>query len=119
MFTPDAIRGERKYGTRGGCTHELLEGLNLPGNVAESIAEQQTFFLVAHCTASFFLITSLTLGRGGMHMAGGGMHRGGGGMHVHPVHPPWVRHWFQSHSVCSWYIRYRTGTGSGPVSAYR
>jgi hypothetical protein len=33
---------------------------------------------------------------GGMHMAeGGGCPGGGGGMHVHPVHPPWVRHWYQ------------------------
>jgi hypothetical protein len=49
------------------------------------------FFLLP--TASSFLITSLSGWEGGMHMAGGGMHRGGGGMHVHPVHPPWVRHW--------------------------
>ncbi len=53
------------------------------------------FFLVAHC-----LIFSQA-GEGGMHMAGRGMH-------VHPVHPPWVRHWRQGvddspESVCfSW-----------------
>jgi hypothetical protein len=35
------------------------------------------------------------LGRGDAHGRGGGCTGGGGGMHVHPVHPPWVRHWNQ------------------------
>jgi hypothetical protein len=35
-----------------------------------------------------------------MHMAeGGGCTGGGGGMHVHPVHPPWVRHWRTAHEI--------------------
>jgi hypothetical protein len=45
------------------------------------VAGKQTciFFLLP--TDSSFLITSLS----------GWI---GGGMHMHPVHPPWVRHWF-------------------------
>jgi hypothetical protein len=37
-FTPKAVRGTKKYSTAGGCTEDLLENLQLPPEVAQSIA---------------------------------------------------------------------------------
>jgi hypothetical protein len=39
IFTPHAIKGDRKYGTSGGCTKELLDDFKLPDDVARSLAE--------------------------------------------------------------------------------
>jgi hypothetical protein len=38
-FQPAAIRGNKKFGTQGGCTHELLDELQLPEEIAKSLAE--------------------------------------------------------------------------------
>jgi len=38
-FTPKAVKGDRKYGTAGGCTKDLLSDLQLPDDVAQSLAE--------------------------------------------------------------------------------
>ncbi len=60
------------------------------------VAGKQTciFFLLpsAHCL--IFSHNQISgWGGGDAHGQGGGCTGGGGGMHVHPVHPPWVRHW--------------------------
>jgi hypothetical protein len=58
------------------------------------------FFLLP--TASSFLITSLSgWGGGDAHGRGGDAQGGGGGMHVHPVHPPWVRHWLDPNTIAT------------------
>lgn len=38
-FQPTPLKGSTKYGTNGGCAADLLENLNLPPEVAESVAK--------------------------------------------------------------------------------
>ena len=38
VFTPKAIRGNTKYSTKGGCAKQLLDSLQLPQDIAESLA---------------------------------------------------------------------------------
>jgi hypothetical protein len=38
-FQPIPLKGDTKYGTKGGCAAELLSELKLPADVAESVAK--------------------------------------------------------------------------------
>jgi integrase len=59
-FTPTPVKGDTKYGTKGNCTLELLKDLDLPADVANSIASISNIGISkstwsTYCTAEIML----------------------------------------------------------------